>query len=557
MTGEAWDTLHDPGSPDEHWSTDNVGEAAPGVLTPLSWSMWGATGDRMPREIAFRMGMFSAADRRDFPRIVRPFYGRIAMRMEYLGAVGDRMPGATGEDAVRSLFGRVPETMTFAPSRARYPVVAYRMPRAMLGTPRAVRAVAAETDAWWRTQIARLPALTTEGARTVLADAVARFDETLTIHSLGLLAVMQPLLVELTKLVERAGVGDVGALSGSGGAEMAIIEDIWEASRGRITVDDVIANHGFHGPLEGEASSRVWREDPAPLIRMISGYAKLDDAENPVARTGLARERLPELQRAVLAALPPGRRASARLLLRLAARLLPLRGVGKRAFLQSLDVARGATRRLGEQLELDAFYLTAAELTGELPPGAGELVARRRERRREYQSLTIPSMWRGVPAPVAAGEPADSAVSGIGVSAGIAEGVVRVVTDPSFAEVEEGEVLVTPTTDPSWASIMFLSSALVVDIGGALSHAAVVARELGIPCVVNTRNGSRVLCTGDRVRVDGKAGTVEVLERADKIRRGSGVRLGRDVAPLVGVDGPDDHRQVVRRVELGGDPAGQ
>jgi pyruvate,water dikinase len=61
---------------------------------------------------------------------------------------------------------------------------------------------------------------------------------------------------------------------------------------------------------------------------------------------------------------------------------------------------------------------------------------------------------------------------------------------------------------------MFVSAALVVDIGGALSHAAVVARELGIPCVVNTRTGTSVLRTGDRVRVDGKAGTVEVLERA-------------------------------------------
>ena len=61
------------------------------------------------------------------------------------------------------------------------------------------------------------------------------------------------------------------------------------------------------------------------------------------------------------------------------------------------------------------------------------------------------------------------------------EGRVRVVTDPTFAEVEQDEVLVTPTTDPSWASIMFMSSALVVDIGGPLSHAAVVARELGVP----------------------------------------------------------------------------
>jgi pyruvate,water dikinase len=126
-------------------------------------------------------------------------------------------------------------------------------------------------------------------------------------------------------------------------------------------------------------------------------------------------------------------------------------------------------------------------------------------------------MWRGVPEPVLAETPEEETagtISGTGVSAGVVEGVVRVVTDPGFADVEDGEILVSPTTDPSWASIMFLSAGLVVDIGGALSHAAVIARELSIPCVVNTRNGSRALRTGDRVRIDGKAGTVEILERA-------------------------------------------
>ncbi|CQD17936.1 PEP-utilizing protein [Mycobacterium lentiflavum] len=90
---------------------------------------------------------------------------------------------------------------------------------------------------------------------------------------------------------------------------------------------------------------------------------------------------------------------------------------------------------------------------------------------------------------------------------------MRIVTDSSFADVEPGEILVSHTTDPSWASIMFVSVALVVDIGGMVSHAAVVARELGIPAVVNTRHGSRLLRDGDRVRVDGAAGTVELLER--------------------------------------------
>ena len=90
---------------------------------------------------------------------------------------------------------------------------------------------------------------------------------------------------------------------------------------------------------------------------------------------------------------------------------------------------------------------------------------------------------------------------------------MRIVTDPSFADVEPGEILVSHTTDPSWASIMFVSAALVVDIGGIISHAAVVARELGIPAVVNTRHGTDLLRDGDRVRVDGSAGTVELLDR--------------------------------------------
>jgi pyruvate,water dikinase len=81
--------------------------------------------------------------------------------------------------------------------------------------------------------------------------------------------------------------------------------------------------------------------------------------------------------------------------------------------------------------------------------------------------------------------------------------------------MEPDEIIVCPTTDPSWASILFLSSALVVDICGPLSHAAVVAREVGIPCVIGTGNGTAVLRTGDVVRVDGNTGRVEIVSRAE------------------------------------------
>jgi pyruvate,water dikinase len=144
-------------------------------------------------------------------------------------------------------------------------------------------------------------------------------------------------------------------------------------------------------------------------------------------------------------------------------------------------------------------------------------VAKRRERRAYYETLQIPAAWLGNPEArprEADVESTADLVEGVGASPGIVEGSVRVVNDPSADEIEPGEILVAPVTDPSWASVMFISSALVVDIGGALSHAAIVARELGVPCVVNTKNGSRVLRTGDLVRVDGSTGRIEILTRA-------------------------------------------
>lgn len=104
----------------------------------------------------------------------------------------------------------------------------------------------------------------------------------------------------------------------------------------------------------------------------------------------------------------------------------------------------------------------------------------------------------------------DGPVSGIPANGGLVEGTLRVVSD-SGAEFLPGEILVCRTTDPTSASLMLLASAVIVDIGGALSHGAIVARELGIPCIVNTKIGTKRLVSGDVVRVDGGSGTVETI----------------------------------------------
>jgi pyruvate,water dikinase len=517
---------------DTWWTTSNVGEAMPGVQTPLSWTVWSEGGDRSIRAAAYALGLFSAAER-EVPaaahdRYIRIFNGRVACQVNYLATLGDRMPGMSGPATVGSLFGRVPDGQRFSPTRRRYPVVAWRFPATFLSTPGKSRAMKSDYDSWWADTVTRVEHASEIQARYLFADARERTARAMELQAISVFGVMQPVFEALQRLVASAGVGDVSTLAGAtGGAEMAIVEDLWAASRGQLSIQDVLARHGFHGPLEGELSSHTWRDDARPVQRMIEQYAQRDDAHSPLAAEQARRAARPALEREVLDALPAWRRPLGRLILRLARTLLPQRGITKRAFLQGIDAGRASARRLGE-LHVDAgrldkvddvFMLTAEELLApNLTANARDLVARRRARHAWFGTLEPLTEWQGPPPrhprSPAAGDTdraRDRELSGIGVSGGIVEGTARVLQTPDFEQVAPDEILVARTTDPSWASIMFISRGLVVDVGGALSHAAVVARELGIPCVVNTRTGTRDIRTGDVLRIDGTTGTVDVL----------------------------------------------
>jgi len=107
--------------------------------------------------------------------------------------------------------------------------------------------------------------------------------------------------------------------------------------------------------------------------------------------------------------------------------------------------------------------------------------------------------------------PADEMV-GVAASSGVVEGTARVLTDVNqIGELREGEILVCPVTAPSWAPVFAKIRAAVSDIGGSMSHAAIVAREYGMPAVVGTGDATKRIRTGDTIRVDGDRGTVRVL----------------------------------------------
>jgi phosphohistidine swiveling domain-containing protein len=527
------DPTHNPTLPDTYWSTCNFGEAVPGVVTPLGWTIWGRGADRSIREAFYRMG---SVRRRELVQIERfdaeptrratsAFYGRVAGNANFFATMGDRLPGTSGAAVVEQVYGEVPGGLAFRPIRRRYPVVALKFPYAFVRIGWELPRARAATDPWWRAGVASIPSLTEAAAVPLLAEGAQRYSDNVVLQASHALCSLQPVYEQLTRLVSTVGMDNPNALMGGYGshAESAVVEDLWLAAHGELELTEVMLRHGYHGPNEGELSATVWREDPAPLQRLLGSYA--NRARPSESEERLRQQRL-RLEAELLGALG-SRRPYGRLLLRLLRHSVPLRGVAKAAFLQSLDVARAAARRIGELMVLDGrlderddvFFLTLGELTQERPQHPRELVSFRRERFRLFERLELPVAWQGMPTPVAVHGPgrdelevADG-VRGVGVSPGVVEGVIRVVLDPDELDVRPDEILVAPTTDPSWSAVMFISKALIVDIGGALSHAAIVARELGIPCVVNTGNGSRVLRTGDYCRVDGGSGEVQVLTR--------------------------------------------
>lgn len=527
------DPLHDRSGSDTFWTTVNAAEALPGVSTPLNWTWFGDAVERAFRWTFVDMGVLhpaatvvpAAVD----DRLWGVFYGRAAANLDTFRKLGDLTPGTSGDAIELQIFGTLREGVQSNQSRRRYPFVAARLPRSAVALPKALAAHRTSVEAFWRTSVLTPPADAAE-ARARFAAAAARFEAVMRPHTLAAM-LAQGIYEQVSNVTAAAGRPGLEnrLMTGFGGfEETRLMRELWAVSRHRRTLADFIAAHGYHGPTEGEISSRSWREDRAPVEQLLETYRSMDESAGPEA---VERSRVAEREEAtaaLLAALPAARRPAARLVLRIARRYIPLREVGKTAFLQTLDVGRASARIVGEDLARrgvlgdpdDVFHLTVAELTDPtLSGGIKEAVTLRRERREEYLAVKLPEAWTGQPEaiPITSVEAAAEGekITGLAVGPGVVEGRARVVRDPLSDEpLQPGEVLVCETTDPSWTSLFLVAAGLVIDIGGALSHGAILARELGVPCVINSRIGTQVLRTGDLLRVDGDAGCVEVLRSA-------------------------------------------
>src|SRR5262249_39630391 len=147
--------------------------------SPLGTTYWNYPGDLTARRVGYAIGVMSKRELEQpedpAERILRFFYGRVATNLNYMGLIGDRMPGITGEEAIRSLFGRPPPGMTFHPTKRRYPFVAYRFPKTFITIPKKLERMCVDTDAWWREKIAQIPSLDLPNVKATFAESIPRF----------------------------------------------------------------------------------------------------------------------------------------------------------------------------------------------------------------------------------------------------------------------------------------------------------------------------------------------------------------------------------------------
>ena len=293
-----------------------------------------------------------------------------------------------------------------------------------------------------------------------------------------------------------------------------------------------LQRYGMRGPSEIDISRPRWREDPTSLLQMALGSAQRAEAgghrahfERMVAEGEAAAERL--VQRAGRGPWGRVRGPIVRRLVRVTRHLLPMREHHKYVLVHLIDSVKRAIYEAAEALvdqrrleqRDDVWFLTLPELIASLEQpqeDVRERIARRRAEFARFREMAPPRVITSdgeIPAVAhaAVDAPAD-ALLGSPVSAGVVEGLAHVVVDPQTEVVQPGEILVAPFTDPGWTPLFINAAGLVTEVGGLMTHGSVVAREYGIPAVVGVVDATKRIRTGQRIRVHGGVGYVELID---------------------------------------------
>ncbi|MBP8305141.1 MAG: hypothetical protein KBE04_13560 [Phycisphaerae bacterium] len=338
--------------------------------------------------------------------------------------------------------------------------------------------------------------------------------------------------LDLWRLAERAHAdGETEGLLLAGEPWSELRGRLMRTGRGRAFLeawDRFMTEHGHHARGELEFYNARWSERPDYCLGLVCHYLRAIDAISPVEnhrRLALEREEL--VRRCRWRLRNPVRRALFSWSLRRAGKLAVDRENWKNELVRLLAALRQVLLVLGQRLEQagvlthaeDVFFLEVSEIEalsqGRVDPGVRQRILERRAEYERNKTFTPPPVVVGPFDPGRHGQfRIDTDVKelkGIAVSPGVASGRARVILRTDDRQhVEAGEILVAPFTDPAWTPYFLPAAGVVMDQGGVLSHGAIIAREYGIPAVVNVGPASRIIRTGQRIRVDGDRGVVTI-----------------------------------------------
>lgn len=298
-----------------------------------------------------------------------------------------------------------------------------------------------------------------------------------------------------------------------------------------------LADYGYRGPNEWDIHSRSWETDPVAALALVDTIRHQSDADSPDARHARLEARRSAAADEIRAAIAGDDAALATFETALASTLLsvPARERTKATCVCVVNEVRVAVRELGRRgVEAglysepeDIMMLMSSELDDYVadPAALAPVIAARLAEYEQLFEIEPPfiiasdppplSQWKRRRSDRAAAVVGDDVLTGLGGSAGSYSGRVCVITDLSRPEaLEPGDVLVAPFTDAAWTPLFLVAGAVVVDMGAMNSHAVVVCRELGIPCVLSVTDATERLRTGMEVTVDGNSGTVTVVSDA-------------------------------------------
>jgi pyruvate,water dikinase len=553
------------------WSSVNVGEALPGVATPLTWSVAGAFSEAGFRSAFATLGCTVPKS----ARLVGNVYGRFYLNLTHFMRIATQVPwldprtlvdlgGGSGGDELALQVGDVSRRGFYA----RFPVTAARLVREQFRIDDVLaRFELVAEKARSAHSALDLAILPDDGLARTIRDVQVLLEQTGTVmltcasSALGthlalkaMLGRVAPIGAERLAQALTAGIRDLETARPAIGimrvAQIARGEPEARAAIERDTtlgldaipdgatrraLQSFLELYGDRAIREAELSTPRWREDPRPVLMMLRVALRGDEG---AVEPALARARaqadaemvrlMPRLnlaEQTLVRHLVARAQKSERLRERMRTWVTRVLGMLRDAV---LDADRRLRRLAPELVGVDdpvgsAFFLTIDELVNALRTSRADLAPLVRSRRAEFARDRArpdpPATFVGSPPPVVLPPAGGDILRGLAASVGVVEGNARVLRSADeMGELLPGEVLIVHTTDVGWTPLFLIAAGIVTELGGPLSHAAVVAREFGVPSVVNVEGVMRVIRTGDRVRVDGDRGVVEKIAKSIEVR---------------------------------------